>query len=184
MGRSMAQLCVPTYRRRVHHAWRAASGGDVPTISICRLCFDVDKHALSPALTDYNKQRALRRDRFEPGQLRQQPPPLGTRISLSEHAVGTGAVGRTDNWGLTAQVANVVFCEPVHDLVERMPSLVRIVVLVLDPGLGFEWIADSVAHYVVDLRPQPRDQTCTQRGRYPREPVVEADNHDAAWLHL
>ena len=97
---------------------------------------------LSVLAPDDVEQSAFTGDGAKPGQLRDHPLVGSSAIGLVEEDRRVLAVG-AENGRRAVQVFDAVVVEPPEDLVERVPGLVRVVVLVFDPDLGLAGIVDA-----------------------------------------
>src|SRR5262249_16021431 len=130
----------------------------------------------------HNEERALGGNRAQPGKLRHHAHRLRGWIGGCKHSAAQ-AIGAEDR-RFTIQVGQVVLLEPLHHLVDRMPGLVRIVILILDPDIGLAGITYAIANDIVDLRPEYLDQPGAHRCRHARKPIVKPDDDDASRLGL
>src|SRR5215216_7454020 len=82
---------------------------------------------------------------------------------------------------------DMVVLEPAQHLVHGMLALVRVLVLVAEPGgpaAGIERIAAQPAAERSHAVTEHLNQTALPQGRQPAEPIVQADDDVAARLEL
>src|SRR5262245_1852772 len=60
-----------------------------------------------------------------------------------------------------------------------MPSLVWVVILVLDPDLGFTPVANAVSRHIIDLGAEEANQLRSREGGNAGKPVIKTDNDEA-----
>src|SRR5262245_38530290 len=65
-----------------------------------------------------------------------------------------------------------------------MPGLVWVVILVLDPNLGFAPVTNAASRHIIDLRAEEVDQLRAREGGNAGKPVIKTDNDEAARFRL
>src|SRR5262245_39049332 len=103
--------------------------------------------ACTPA-TDHHEQRTLGRQALEPRYLRKNTRALWARVGGSEHIASLASIGAASDPGPRVLVAHAILTEPGHDFIDRVPSLVRVVVLVLDPDFRLAAITNAISYHV------------------------------------
>src|ERR1700733_15637168 len=96
----------------------------------------------------HDEQGAFARDGAEPCDLGGDPAQFRSRRRLNRQILPCRRINAQDRRP-AAEILNAVLIEPAHDLVDRMPGFVRVVILILDPNFGLASVADAIANHVV-----------------------------------